>query len=405
VDPRRPGWLVLAAAFAACVGSVAAAASVSQVRPAGAPDLAAMALAAGDFPAGARVVGQRYYRNPDFVASYEREFSLGGTRVGRSTLLVAFAGLDVEPVPAEARATFGAVRTLFASRRFRNSFAKEIAREADLAAGSVKVGRPRTPRIGDGALGLSVTLLARRTSVQMAVTFVRVDRVLGSLVLIGLPGKKVFAADADRLTRASVDRIRGGLVPASSTPEPSVVGSAILGQTLSARDGGWTGDQVQFTYQWERCADTNDSSCAPIAGATAPTYTVTTGDLASRLRFVVTGRNRLGSDSATSPSTAFASGQAGAPSSTAPPLVEGVVGPGAALAVTTGMWTGAPESFAYQWRRCNSTTGACLDVTGATESTYTLSAADSGSLLRVLVVATNASGSGGALSAPTAPAP
>jgi hypothetical protein len=87
------------------------------------------------------------------------------------------------------------------------------------------------------------------------------------------------------------------------------------------------------------------------------------------------------------------------------PVVEGVVGPGATLTATMGTWTGTPRSFAYQWRRCSPTTSACVDVAGATTETYTLTPADSGSLMRVLVVATNEVGSGGALSPPSAPAP
>ena len=351
------------------------------------PDLAAMSLGLSDFPTGARLVRQRYYRDPDFVASYEREFSLAGTRVGRSSLVFVLTGLDVEQTAQEATATFAAAKALFRSKRFRDAFAKEIAREADLTAKSVVIGRPRTPRIGDGALFLGITLKAQGVPFHLTVTLMRVDRVLGSIVLVGLPGKKIFAADADRLARTAAERMRAGLVPANETP-PSVFGQAIPGQTLSARDGAWTGDQVAFSYQWERCAEA-DSSCTPLDGATAPTYTVTTGDLGSRIRFVITGRNRLGSATTTSPSTVFVSGPAGAPTATAAPLVEGVVGPGAALTATTGTWTGAPNSFAFQWRRCSATTGACVDVAGATWTTYTLSAADSGSVVRVLVVATN----------------
>jgi hypothetical protein len=389
-----------AAGLVAVVCAVSAGASDSAGRPAGSPDLAAMSLAVGDFPTGARVVRQRYYRDPDFVASYEREFSLGGTRVGRSSLVHAFTGLDVERAPANAQTTFAAAKALFASKRFRDAFAREIAREADLAAGSVTVGRPRAPRIGDGAIALPITLKAQGRFFQMAVTLLRVDRVLGSIVLIGLPGKKVFPADADRMARTGAERMRGGLVPAVSRG-PAVTGATTPGQTLSAAEGLWTGDQLTFSYQWERCLEA-ESSCTPIPGATADTYTLTTGDLTSRLRVTVTGRNRLGSEAATSPSTVFVSGPAGSPVATTPPAIGGA---GATLTITTGTWTGSPTSFAFQWRRCNATTGGCIDIAGATGETYTLTPADSGSVLRVLVVATNAAGPGGALSAASAPAP
>ena len=45
--------------------------------------------------------------------------------------------------------------------------------------------------------------------------------------------------------------------------------------------------------------------------------------------------------------------------------------------------------------------GACVDIAGATASTYTAATTDSRSTLRVLVVATSAAGAGGAISAAT----
>lgn len=362
-----------------------------------------MSLGLSDFPTGARLVRQRYYRNPDFVASYEREFSLAGTQVGRSSLFFVFTGLDVEETAQQATATFETAKVIFKSKRFRDAFAKEIAREAGLTAKSVVIGRPRTPRIGEGAVVLGITLKAQGLPFHMTVTLMRVDRVLGSIVLVGLPGKKIFATDSDRLARTSADRMRAGLVPTMSGP-PVVTGVLNPGQTLSAAQGTWTGDQVTFSYQWERCTEA-ETGCAPIPGATASTYALTTGDLASTVRVSVTGRNRLGTATASSANTGFVAGPPGAPVATAAPVFDGVIGPGATLTGTTGTWTGSPSSFAYQWRRCSPATGACVDVAGATGETYTLSTADSGSLIRLLVVATNASGPGGALSPPSAPAP
>jgi hypothetical protein len=395
--------LVLATVLAAGVLSVSAGASGSAGRPAGSPDLAAMSLALEDFPTGARIARQRYYRNADFFASYEREFSLGGTQVGRSSLFYVFTGLDVDTTAARAKATFAEAARVLKSRRFRARFGEALAREAGVSAKSVVIGQPRTPKIGDGALTLSLRLKQQGIWLQMMLSFVRVDRVLGSVVLLGLPGTKVYSADADRLARTAVDRMRSGLVVAVAAP-PVVSGVLNPGQTLSAAQGRWTGDQVTFSYQWERCNDV-DTGCTPLTGATSSTYALTPGDLASTMRVTVTGRNRLGTVTATSASTGFVAGPPGAPAATAAPVLDGVMSPGATLTATTGTWTGNPVSFVYQWRRCSATTGACVDVAGATEPTYTLSAADSGSLIRVLVVATNASGSGGALSPPSAPAP
>ena len=60
-------------------------------------------------------------------------------------------------------------------------------------------------------------------------------------------------------------------------------------------------------------------------------------------------------------------------------------------------------SYAYQWRRCDAAGANCVDIAGATGSTYDLTAADVGSTIRVIVTATNAGGSDSASSAASAP--
>ena len=72
------------------------------------------------------------------------------------------------------------------------------------------------------------------------------------------------------------------------------------------------------------------------------------------------------------------------------------------LTASSGSWSGtAPISFAYQWRRCNSAGGACVDV-GANASSYVLTGADVGSTLRVRVTGSNVAGSSTAVSSATA---
>jgi hypothetical protein len=399
---RRLACFALCAALVSAVAAVSAGASGSQSRPPGSPDLAALSLAVGDFPTGARVVRQRYVRS-EYLAAYERDFSLGGTRVGRSSLLVAFTQLYVARTLQEMRTDFTAIRQLVRTPRFRTAFARDLAREADLSPRAVSVGRPRTPRIGDGTVSFAIRMRGPAATVNMVATLMRVDRLLSSILLVGVPNRRIFNADVDRLSRTSADRIRAGLVP-TATAAPVITGAPVPGGTVSATTGTWSGAGLTFAYQWERCV-AGTTGCTPIPGATSSTYTLTNGDLASTLRVTVSGRNELGAATSTSNPTGVVAGPPGAPAPTASPVVQGIVGPGATLTATTGTWTGAPTTFAYQWRRCTVTTSACVDVPEGTASTYTLTAADSGSALRVLVVATNASGSGGALTAPTAPAP
>ena len=383
--------------------TVGASASSTAGRPAGSPDLAAMTLAVSDLPSGARIDKQGYYRDPDFVAAYEREFSLPGSRIGRSRLLLLFTNLSVDRTDTAARVKFETLRVLAGKKEFRNALAREIARGGELTAKSVSVGRPRAVRAGDGAVALPISMKAEGLVLRLGITFMRVDRVLGTITHFGVPGLKVYNADVDRLARVSAARMRAGLVPVLRS-EPLVSGTAQPGLALTATRGTWTGDQLAFAYQWERC-DSAGTGCAPLVGATAPMYSVSAGDLTSTLRVTVTGRNRLGSIVTSSSSTAVVAGPPGSPTPTATPSISGTAQAGAAVTVDVGGWSGSPTSFAYQWRRCNGSGSACVDIVGATASTYTVVAADSRSTLRALIVATNASGPGGAISAPTAVVP
>ena len=64
-----------------------------------------------------------------------------------------------------------------------------------------------------------------------------------------------------------------------------------------------------------------------------------------------------------------------APSNTGLPVVSGTAEVGRTLSASSGSWSGtAPISFAYQWRRCDSAGGACVDV-GANASSYVLTGA------------------------------
>ena len=57
-----------------------------------------------------------------------------------------------------------------------------------------------------------------------------------------------------------------------------------------------------------------------------------------------------------------------APSNTGLPVVSGVAEVGRTLSASSGSWSGtAPISYAYQWRRCDSAGGACVDVGGECE--------------------------------------
>jgi hypothetical protein len=86
--------------------------------------------------------------------------------------------------------------------------------------------------------------------------------------------------------------------PANSAP-PTISGTPQEGQPLAVSNGTWTGTApITFAYGWQRC-DRNGGSCAPIVGAAAQQYKLTSADVNNTVRAVVTARNAAGSTSAT----------------------------------------------------------------------------------------------------------
>jgi hypothetical protein len=80
------------------------------------------------------------------------------------------------------------------------------------------------------------------------------------------------------------------------------------------------------------------------------------------------------------------------PVNTGAPVISGTPYSGLTLKTTTGSWTGTPSSYTYQWEDCNSSGEACMSIEGATGTEYTLTGADIGHTVRVVVIAHNASG-------------
>jgi subtilisin family serine protease len=210
--------------------------------------------------------------------------------------------------------------------------------------------------------------------------------------------------------------------PPANQTLPVISGSAGVGQTLTTSSGAWSGPSAYttYSYQWQRC-DTSASDCTAIAGATGPSYDVTSADAGSALAVTVTASNSDGSASvmstatATVPSTLSPSAPAGsttpsgaststsaAPGLTARPAISGSPRVHHRLTATHGSWTGSPAHFKYQWRRCNRSGGECKAIAGATSKSYSVGGKDVGRTLEVTVTASNAGGSSSAASHRTA---
>ncbi|GAB6985416.1 hypothetical protein JCM10369A_19400 [Nocardioides pyridinolyticus] len=178
----------------------------------------------------------------------------------------------------------------------------------------------------------------------------------------------------------------GGGDRPTNTTRPAITGSPTVGATLACDRGVWTGTSPTFSYQWRR--DT-----APIADATSPSYTVVAADGGTTLTCTVTATTSAGGTSATSAAFAIGGATAG-PANTSPPSISpaGPAAVGTPLTCSPGAWTGATQPYAYAWRRDG------LAIVGATTATYTPTAADAGSRLVCLVIASNDVGNAAATS-------
>lgn len=198
----------------------------------------------------------------------------------------------------------------------------------------------------------------------------------------------------------------GGSAAATSTvPKntalPTISGTPVSGQTLSAKPGTWSGTTpITYAYQWQRCSA--GATCGDVKGATKQSYELTSNDVGNTIRVAVTAKNSAGSATAASAPTAVVSAPAKAPQNAVPPSINGTPTVGRALTVNTGSWSGTlPISYGYQWYRCIESGNKCAPIAGATGATYTPTTADAGNSLRVVVSAKNAGGSLNVTSAPT----
>jgi hypothetical protein len=180
---------------------------------------------------------------------------------------------------------------------------------------------------------------------------------------------------------------------------PRINGKTADGSTLSANDGAWRGlAPIAYRHQWQRCAR-KGSACAPVPGATAPTYALTPADIGATLRVAVIGQNRRGAGSARSRRTSVI--RPAPPVNTAVPAVAGAAVAGGTITASPGTWAGTPPlTYTFQWQRCDASGNACTDIAGAATPTYPVAIGDNAAMLKVVVGARNAVGNATATSAP-----
>ena len=175
--------------------------------------------------------------------------------------------------------------------------------------------------------------------------------------------------------------------PLRSLSPPTISGSDVVGETLSAAPGSWSDGSATFTYAWERCD--GGGSCAPIDGAESRTYELVRADTDAFVRVRVTAH--VGDVSVSTASASVGPVIPAAPTAVTEPSISGDAVVGAELAAHPGRWSDPEAIFTFVWQRCDDA-GSCSTIDGAFDSTYIVSRDDLGSSLLVEVTASNAGG-------------
>jgi uncharacterized repeat protein (TIGR02543 family) len=204
------------------------------------------------------------------------------------------------------------------------------------------------------------------------------------------------------------------LVPKATAPAmksaPKISGSVVKGKAVTLSAGTWSANPVaNTTQQWFRCEKpvpagisefTEAQDCVKISGATKSTYKVAVADQTKYLTALVTAKNSQG---VVSESTKSFRVPGNKPTAKTDPKISGVATVGNELRATTGSWSALPvATTSLQWYRCAKAVPAgatsinrnlgCKPIGGATNSEYTVVAADKGKHVTVLAKAKNTEG-------------
>lgn len=223
-----------------------------------------------------------------------------------------------------------------------------------------------------------------------------------SASVVGATTTPTTTTTATTTTSTTTTTTTAGKGP-TETSLPTVTGSVAAGNKLTAAPGTWTGSgTLSYAYQWYRC-DTTGAHCGSIHGATGPSYRLVIKDIGQTIGLTVNASDTAGKTSGYANLTGPVAPATSSLVSTTQPTISGTTKVGQILLVSNGVWTSAPTSYTYSWLRCNANGRICAPITGATQTTYTATAADAGHAIVAVVQAVFGTTIQAAFSTATAP--
>lgn len=182
----------------------------------------------------------------------------------------------------------------------------------------------------------------------------------------------------------------------STTPAAPTIGTATAASTTSATITYTANDNGGDTITQFLAQSSPGSIQGTVSQSGSGTITVSGLTAGQTYTFQVYAYNSSGYSDPSASSNSITLSTVALPSNTVAPAITGTAESGNTLTCSTGTWTGSPTSYAYQWQR------GTTNISGATSSSFALTATDVGNTIRCVVTATNAGGSVSANSASTA---
>ena len=254
-------------------------------------------------------------------------------------------------------------------------------------------------------------------------TYSLTDADPSSAIMVGIKGENVWGTSTRYSASTAIVTEKVRLITS-----PSLIGTARIGEEITGDEGVWRGfPKPDTVYSWYTCTVATPAApvriaaasgvgvvppaaCTKIQGASRATFAVSETHLGKMLIFMVTKSNTVNgtlttvnaysqsSLPAAQPPVALAKpgiSSAGTVSNANPKV-------GSIWTVSTGIWADPQPVKTYQWYRCDTrvATGttpittlpspSCLAISGATGTSYTITAEDSGKFISIEAIASNA---------------
>jgi len=394
---------------------VAAGAGVSRGASAAGPTLVGAPAAVGAPVVGQRLTALRGTWSGATTIAYHYQWYRCDSSAAHCSSIHGATGPSYKLVNADATHTIGLTVNATDSSGTASGYASVVGLVAPATATFVSTVQPsvsgavqqgRTLQVDNGAWSSSPTSftyswarcnqngrLCTPISGATAATYVATAQDVGHALVV-LVTASSGTATAAALSAVATAAQTGTSTTTSTTSGPRntaapiVTGSAVQGSQLMGTAGTWVGSgTVSYAYQWYRC-DSTGAHCSSIHGATVASYKLVAPDISHTMGLTVNATGSLGKASAYASLVGPVVASGSSLIATAQPTVTGSGATGKPVSVSNGTWSPVPTAYSYAWQRCNANGRICAPIAGATLSTYTVVAADSGHRLLAIVQAT-----------------